>query len=333
MRGNDRFAVAAPSEASAKRGVFSVACFAAFIFSLLVGIDATLVQSEALAQPAATCKTPAVRASITDLKARIDRYRHRINVLDSEIRPLEKLLDEQTKAAFKKNGTDHDDNTVQTYYKLSRKRIDREQLDKTLDRLIDELDKLESLPDCKVEAPPEVKLYHVGTRYKPEPEVRQDIGSTIKPFHPFFALAVGGDRSKTNFDVEPPFDVNGSGFVFAISGGGLFDIPGTPTSVGARIGWLGGNTTGSIENPSTGFLYDVKRSSAFYQEALLQFSINPEILQKPLMRLCAAICRQKRPHTFVFAPKAVAGLKASKNRLSRDFRRSSIFDFCNSICQ
>lgn len=222
-----------------------------------------------------------MRASITDLKARIDRYRHRINVLDSEIRPLEKLLDEQTKAAFKKNGTDHDDNTVQTYYKLSRKRIDREQLDKTLDRLIDELDKLESLPDCKVEAPPEVKLYHVGTRYKPEPEVRQDIGSTIKPFHPFFALAVGGDRSKTNFDVEPPFGVNGSGFVFAISGGGLFDIPGTPTSVGARVGWLGGNTTGSIENPSTGFLYDVKRSSAFYQEALLQFSINPGNSTRP----------------------------------------------------
>jgi hypothetical protein len=29
----------------------------------------------------------------------------------------------------------------------------------------------------------------------------------------------------------------------------------------------------------------------------------------------------------------IAAVAASKNRLSRDFRGRSIFDFCNSICQ
>ena len=93
--------------------------------------------------------------------------------------------------------------------------------------------------------------------------------------NPFVALAVGGGRSKTNFDVEPPVNFNGTGFVFDINGGVLFNLPGTPISNGPRIGWQGGNISGSVENPPTGFLYDVRRSSTFYQEALLQFSINP----------------------------------------------------------
>jgi hypothetical protein len=42
---------------------------------------------------------------------------------------------------------------------------------------------------------------------------------------------------------------------------------------------------------------------------------------------------QKRPPVFASAVEGFAPLAASKNRLSRDFRGRSIFDFCNSICQ
>jgi hypothetical protein len=40
---------------------------------------------------------------------------------------------------------------------------------------------------------------------------------------------------------------------------------------------------------------------------------------------------QNRPRTFVAAPQSVAARETSKNRLSRDFWRRLIFDFCNSI--
>src|SRR5205085_11676593 len=40
-----------------------------------------------------------------------------------------------------------------------------------------------------------------------------------------------------------------------------------------------------------------------------------------------------RPGTFVTAPSHLAAIETSKHRLSRDFRRGSIFDFCNTICQ
>jgi len=40
---------------------------------------------------------------------------------------------------------------------------------------------------------------------------------------------------------------------------------------------------------------------------------------------------QKRPRTLASALRSVAAVETSKNQLSRDFRRCSIFDFCNSI--
>jgi hypothetical protein len=43
--------------------------------------------------------------------------------------------------------------------------------------------------------------------------------------------------------------------------------------------------------------------------------------------------RQKRPPTFVSALESFAAVETPENRLSRDFRSRSIFDFCNSICQ
>src|SRR5882762_1309667 len=42
---------------------------------------------------------------------------------------------------------------------------------------------------------------------------------------------------------------------------------------------------------------------------------------------------QKRPRTFVSGLASIAVVETSKHRLSRDFQRRSIFDFCNSICQ
>src|SRR6266403_818269 len=41
---------------------------------------------------------------------------------------------------------------------------------------------------------------------------------------------------------------------------------------------------------------------------------------------------QKRPRSFVWALRGIAMVKLAKNQLLRDFRRRSIFDFCNTIC-
>src|ERR1043166_3684238 len=40
---------------------------------------------------------------------------------------------------------------------------------------------------------------------------------------------------------------------------------------------------------------------------------------------------QKRPRSFVWALRSIAVVEPAKNQLLRDFRRRSIFDFCNTI--
>ena len=42
---------------------------------------------------------------------------------------------------------------------------------------------------------------------------------------------------------------------------------------------------------------------------------------------------EKRPRIFVLALRHFAAIQPSENQLSRDFRRRSIFDFYNKICQ
>src|ERR1700745_415488 len=42
---------------------------------------------------------------------------------------------------------------------------------------------------------------------------------------------------------------------------------------------------------------------------------------------------QKRPRSFVWALRSIAVVEPAKNQLLRDFRRRSIFDFCNTIGQ
>src|ERR1043166_7730275 len=40
---------------------------------------------------------------------------------------------------------------------------------------------------------------------------------------------------------------------------------------------------------------------------------------------------EKRPRSFVWALRSIAVAEPAKNQLLRDFRRRSIFDFCNTI--
>jgi hypothetical protein len=42
---------------------------------------------------------------------------------------------------------------------------------------------------------------------------------------------------------------------------------------------------------------------------------------------------QKRPRSFAWALRSIAVVEPAKIQLLREFRRRSIFDFCNTICQ
>src|SRR5712671_2019782 len=50
-----------------------------------------------------------------------------------------------------------------------------------------------------------------------------------------------------------------------------------------------------------------------------------------VLRCCSIELPYKRPRTFVSGQASIAAVETSKHRLSRDFQRRSIFDFCNSI--
>jgi len=43
------------------------------------------------------------------------------------------------------------------------------------------------------------------------------------------------------------------------------------------------------------------------------------------------VSHKKRPRSFVLALRSIAVVVPAKNQLLRDFRRRSIFDFCNTI--
>jgi hypothetical protein len=45
------------------------------------------------------------------------------------------------------------------------------------------------------------------------------------------------------------------------------------------------------------------------------------------------VSHKKRPRSFISALRSIAVAESAKNQLLRDFRRRSIFDFCNNICQ
>lgn len=104
--------------------------------------------------------------------------------------------------------------------------------------------------------------------------------SLVNPFQPFIGIDVGFGGSNADFKTAPPFSVGGSGFVYGINGGVLFDIPGTPISFGPRVGWLGGNMSGSTANPpaSPTFTYSVLTRWAFYEEGMIQWRPGLSIL-------------------------------------------------------
>jgi hypothetical protein len=93
--------------------------------------------------------------------------------------------------------------------------------------------------------------------------------------HPFIAVEAGYGLNNTNFAVALPFNVTGSSFIGGINGGVLIDIPGTNFSVGPRIGWQGGNMSGSTFYPPTGFTYAVNNRSVFYQDVMAQIRVQP----------------------------------------------------------
>lgn len=103
--------------------------------------------------------------------------------------------------------------------------------------------------------------------------------ASLTGFHPFVGAEVGVGWSNTNFDVVPNFGVSGSSLIGGINGGFLYYIPGTSISVGPRIGWLGGDMSGTTANPpaSPFFDYTVKVRSFFYQEAFISIPIQREV--------------------------------------------------------
>ena len=165
---------------------------------------------------------------------------------------------------------------------------------KTVNRL-DRLHKLTIRRDVLAQRVAEIKnkFFALATEIKyrkcPPPaaddaEHRIEIGSSGQkstgPLHPFFALEGGGEWSNASFAVSPAFNVPSSGFAYGINGGVLIDIPGATFSFGPRIGWQGGNVSGSIANPpaSIGFQYEVKTKSIYYQDAMVSIPIHPELL-------------------------------------------------------
>lgn len=97
---------------------------------------------------------------------------------------------------------------------------------------------------------------------------------TAGGIHPFVGFEIGGGWSTTRFNVDPPFNVNGSGFVSGINGGFLVPLPGSLVSLGPRIGVQGNFFSGTTSNPIASPLFDytVKNNWMAYQEAVVQFN-------------------------------------------------------------
>ena len=89
---------------------------------------------------------------------------------------------------------------------------------------------------------------------------------------PFVGGYFGGGFQNTNFTVNPPFNVNSSGFLGGGFGGVLLPVPNTNVLIGPRLGIQGSNITGSITSPaaSPAFNYSVTTNWTAYEEALIK---------------------------------------------------------------
>jgi hypothetical protein len=94
-------------------------------------------------------------------------------------------------------------------------------------------------------------------------------GLMLSGWQPFLGLEGGVRQSGTDFDVTPPFNVDGTTGVVGINGGFMFTPSGSNYFFGPRVGVLVGFGSGSISNPpaSPAFTYKVAMPWTFFYEA------------------------------------------------------------------
>jgi hypothetical protein len=83
-------------------------------------------------------------------------------------------------------------------------------------------------------------------------------------------VGVGG--ADTHFDVNPGFDVSGSGVAFGANGMILFGLASSGLAVGPRLQYFGGDTKGSSFYSFSGGTYDVSTRSIFTGDLVVQYS-------------------------------------------------------------
>jgi hypothetical protein len=81
----------------------------------------------------------------------------------------------------------------------------------------------------------------------------------------------GWGSSHTNFNVNPNFDVNGTGGLWGVNGGVMFGIPGTSFYVGPQVGFLSGGMGGTTADPPASPASDYWANKAFIQFAGFTF--------------------------------------------------------------
>jgi hypothetical protein len=83
---------------------------------------------------------------------------------------------------------------------------------------------------------------------------------------------VGFGGADTRFDVNPGFDVPGSGIAFGANGMILFGLASSGLAVGPRLQYFGGDTKGSSFYSFSGGTYDVSTRSIFTGDLVVQYS-------------------------------------------------------------
>src|SRR5256885_11435090 len=82
----------------------------------------------------------------------------------------------------------------------------------------------------------------------------------------------GFGGTTTNFNVNPGFDVSGSGAVFGVNAMALVGVAHTGLSVGPRLQFFGGRMGGSSFYPSSGGTYDVTTRGSFAADLVAQYT-------------------------------------------------------------
>jgi hypothetical protein len=85
-------------------------------------------------------------------------------------------------------------------------------------------------------------------------------------------VQAGYGGTTTNFNVNPNFDVSGSGTVYGVNAMALFGVVNTGLSVGPRLQYFGGRMGGSTFYPSSGGTYDVTTRGSFAADLVAQYT-------------------------------------------------------------